>query len=1474
MGKLLKRLTAIIITVTLAFSAFPLQSISAQDHGQYTIEKIDGKEYGIESLKEGLEEKSFLDVYEGDPRDVINVIVELEDAPVIEKEIRGVSAFAMTQETNRLESQQATVIEEIQAVDSDANVNEQFTYLTNSIAVEIKAESFDSIKILSGVKRVFVEREYYLPEPQMTTSNGLVNAPNVWNTLNYKGEGMTVAVLDTGLDTDHPAFTVAPSSPKYTKVDVRNKLNEADKVHANVPDYDDLYHSEKVPFTFDYAMKKIEVKPDAATAAKISHGTHVAGTVAGNNGTDFKGVAPEAQVLIFKVFNDEAGGATDSVIMAALEDAVNLDVDAINMSLGSDAGFTSEADDYTNEMYARIKAAGILVSASAGNAHSAGIKNTWQLDLPLAEDPDHGIVGSPSTYNGPLSIASSENTHLYASVLKVANEDYTYVNTDNTIKAITGVHDFVSVPNFGEEADYENLNVTDKVVFVSRGEISFPEKMNYAEAAGAIGIIIYGTDNSLINMSVEGANLPAAYIIKDDYESIKNSGATTVDISDDEVHQVNPEANLPSSFSSMGTTSTLNIKPELTAPGGQIYSALPSQGNENYGMMSGTSMAAPHVAGGAALVKQYIDSEYPTLNASEKVALMDNLLMSTANIIQYKDANNIIRTAPVRQQGAGVMDLEKAITTKAYLSVDESQNDDGSSRPKLELKDSATGTYTLTFKVTNLSDEAQTYDLETIVTVPDALGVNYGEPIGIRYLMADENIDAEYTSTAPASVSVDAHASETISFDLTISDAVIAELSEAFVNGFYAEGYVKLVNQDQTGVDLNIPYLGFVGDWTKASIFDHANDNDVEYNGYLPSIYGHILASRFGQSLVNLGVSAFHEDPQDMEADYSNLVISPNNDGIFETLDTVMIGQLRNAKNLDLVVKDKDGNILHKQERENAFKSYYHGNLGQIVTYTHFTGQGFEPVSFADYEDGTYTLEFVANLGYKDSSDEVLSYDIKVDRVEPTVTKVAKEGNDLKINVTDETKLLYSEVKMIKITETGVQVVGSLGSEHTPYGENVEHTLNVSGADQIQLPYALAVSTVDAGYNEGVYLIMPEHIAEVSDEKWVLAVDDTRTIQAQAHPFVNPTFTSDDDSVASVTAAGEVTAHSVGTANISVSDATGNYNIEVRVVDSALVNDVTEYNISRNEQVTLSLTFMEEALDLSNPGLAYTYDAESLNVENGVITGLKAGSHILEIAYTVSDEDRLDTLADEAKEDLENDTVETADAEEAKTYTTQVVINVSEPDKTALQLIVDNYTPVDEAVYSEESVAALKEAYEHAQAVLADDNATQAEIDAAVAALNDAKNNLKYQVRGLEDAYDVNQGQSIVVNPRPVEGVWDYDPTLLTIERDQNGYRVTGLKAGSATATFTNADGESKTVTFNVKAKGEDPKDPIDPDVKPPIKDGDNNQNGNGSNGNGNGVNTGIESKESNSYIAILCVGLAIVGILIVTKKRVYKLDK
>ena len=290
-----------------------------------------------------------------------------------------------------------------------------------------------------GVSRAFVAGSYTLPTVEQADTQALQVA---LATNQFTGKGMTIAVLDTGLDTAHPAFTNASADAKFTKDYVSGILQAADlNAEALMPGVtaDDVYLSAKIPFAFDYAGKDAQVAPGSKwDAANLEHGTHVAGisagyAVDGEGAVTFSGVAPDAQVIPMKVFDDSGTGAATITILAALEDAGRLGVDAVNLSLGSYGGFTVDEDALINDVYNKLDAAGIMVITAAGNETSSSYMNSYGTDAPLTGDPDNSVVvAAPSVYPANLSIASVEGQEIYANYVLLGDEKNTYTDSQTS----------------------------------------------------------------------------------------------------------------------------------------------------------------------------------------------------------------------------------------------------------------------------------------------------------------------------------------------------------------------------------------------------------------------------------------------------------------------------------------------------------------------------------------------------------------------------------------------------------------------------------------------------------------------------------------------------------------------------------------------------------------------------------------------------------------------------------------------------------------------------------------------------------------------------------------------------------------------------------------------------------------------------------------------------------------------------------
>lgn len=363
-----------------------------------------------------------------DPNEVVDILVELDDEPAAavlaaQSLTPGTAAAEKTaakvQQT--LLRRQATVQSRLDRSLRQEQVDYTYSYtmLFNGFALRTARKNLETIQSAKGVSRAFVAGSYTLPTVEQADTQALQVA---LATNQFTGKGMTIAVLDTGLDTAHPAFANAPADAKFTKDYVSGVLQAADlNAEALMPGVtaDDVYLSAKIPFAFDYAGKDAQVAPGSKwDAANLEHGTHVAGisagyAVDGEGAVTFSGVAPDAQVIPMKVFDDSGTGAATITILAALEDAGRLGVDAVNLSLGSYGGFTVDEDALINDVYNKLDDAGIMVITAAGNETSSSYMNSYGTDAPLTGDPDNSVVAAPSVYPANLSAATSSDVVLY-----------------------------------------------------------------------------------------------------------------------------------------------------------------------------------------------------------------------------------------------------------------------------------------------------------------------------------------------------------------------------------------------------------------------------------------------------------------------------------------------------------------------------------------------------------------------------------------------------------------------------------------------------------------------------------------------------------------------------------------------------------------------------------------------------------------------------------------------------------------------------------------------------------------------------------------------------------------------------------------------------------------------------------------------------------------------------------------------------
>lgn len=869
-----------------------------------------------------------------------------------------------------------------------------YTLLTNAVAIKTDVKYADRIAKMDNVKSVDISEYYYAPKDSAVSNNANVWGTGIYNSEyaienGYDGAGMVVAVLDTGLDASHEVFQVMPKNKELlmTKENVQELIFDGSKdegvlsLDPNVT-VDDVYYSEKVPFAYDYAEKDSDVYP-----SNSSHGTHVAGIIAGTpldeymtdqdgnlildkngNPMKFTGVAPEAQLVICKVFPDEedtngaVGGAEEMDILAALEDCVKLGVDAINMSLGSSAGFSTGDNEYMQTVYDNVREAGISLVVAASNDYSSSYGGLYGTNL--ASNPDSATVGSPSTYPSALSVASingqeskyirtvvnGEDKFLYFTEASDGNgneKDFVkelMANNPNLVKDGTLTVEYQVVPGYGMSVNYSRINVKGKIAVVRRGgNISFEDKVRTAMQKGAIGCVIYNNVSGIIRMSLGNLSnpIPTCSITMDSASSIVAADSGIMYIS--ETQKAGP---FMSDFSSWGPTPELKLKPEISAHGGEIMSSV-ANGWAEY---SGTSMAAPNMAGAMSLILSYVNQKCSSFLGEpgdynkDAVALANFLVMSTATIA--KDEYN--KPYSPRKQGAGLADITKTLTTQAYLYSE------GIDKAKIEIGDdpNKTGVYKLSFRARNMSDSVRTYTLGTQTMTETIASDNL--TVAERAYMLDEMAEITFSGKGVSgnTLTLDANADVEIIVTIKLNDEAKKYIDTNFINGMFVEGFVTLkdVTGDENAVDLNIPWLGFYGDWYAAPMFDIseydldaalADDSIPDDEKPEAVIYPTVpIGSYWDETyVIPLGTYLYTQDPNARQiystADKAAISIY-NEDGhrTVNQLYGVYAGLLRGAAEMEVSITDAvTGEVVFEKTLKNIRKSFTGGSSSAYASF-------------------------------------------------------------------------------------------------------------------------------------------------------------------------------------------------------------------------------------------------------------------------------------------------------------------------------------------------------------------------------------------------------------------------------------------------------------------------------------------------------------------------------------------------------------
>ena len=864
-----------------------------------------------------------------DDSDEVEIIVVVNDSVADPDSRAQVNALLRTQKSALAQIERA--------LDTKVEPQRQYTTLLNGFSATVTYGQYKAIRRLDCVQSAFISPTFELL-PDTANSNKMIGGGS-YNTTGFTGEGMLVAILDTGVDMGHEVFKAAPKSPSLTQEKLRTLLETYDfQVESIIKgiSVSNLYYSAKIPFQFDYGDKDKDGNP----GEKGSHGTHVASTAAGNVGVNdaVMGVAPQAQIINMNVFKS-SGGASYSDILAALEDCILLGVDVANLSLGSDCGYIDydSEDAFTKsllDVFERTGESGVSLAVAAGNAYNAAYGDAFGGKA-LASNPDYGLVSEPSTYGESLSVAAVSNGVVNSPYVTVGGKNLAYqdsatISDDENAKPFRslssrGSLEYVVVPNYGAEADYEGLDAQGKIALVQRGGGMYYEQKERAAAnAGAIGMLVYNNVPGMLYMSITDWKIPCAFISQAAGEYMKQQQTKTLSVAAADALVESPTYGM-ADFSSWGATTELTLKPELTAPGAGIYAAVPG----GYESMDGTSMASPHVAGGMAIVQQALKARDASMSGADRKHMTDTLLMSTAHVIYDNDG---VPYSP-RKQGVGLMSINDAVNTRGYLSVA------GMERPKLELKDDPAmkGVYTMTFTVHNTGSDTLYYDVTPIVLTDTTESYVNGNQQEFSTISGSSRL-LPHTFTTNCEnnrVSVAPGKTADVTVTVTVTDEGRTMLAQ-FPNGGYVEGFVTLTQVAADGssltdpIDLGVPFLAFYGDWTKAPIMDSTD--------YWETLDG---SASQAQAYMNTAFSSSSENTVDTylgDNNYTSVpyladrnAISPNNDDFMDSLTGIYTGLLRNTKSLKYTITGANGQVYYSKDCEYVGKSIYSYDYYRIV---------------------------------------------------------------------------------------------------------------------------------------------------------------------------------------------------------------------------------------------------------------------------------------------------------------------------------------------------------------------------------------------------------------------------------------------------------------------------------------------------------------------------------------------------------------
>lgn len=888
---------------------------------------------------------------------------------------------------------QQSVQDSIRQFYPELQVAFSYNTLFNGFSCKLPENLIGRVEALPDVLSVTVSENIHVP--QMDRAAARSGFPAYFDRTGCSGEGQVIAVIDSELDTSHPMFAALADDidTAVSKDDIAAVINSG-TLHVNA-DPERAYLSSKLPFVMNYA------DPDDPYGhianMQCYHGTHVSGIAAGNlfkdsDGTELSGIAKDAQLMFFCVSGGGNSINLDAGI-AALEDAVRLHADVVNMSWGADRMEYFGANPMSEAISAADRA-GVVICNSAGNADNGTYSYGLQA---IPDNPDTGMICDKAELGSPIMlVASADNTGLTESgMFLFEDRQIVLMPMMNAFGVLSYLSDCLKPGEYGFEycgegsaRDFAGVqDLAGTIALVQRSDRSVSEIAERAEGKGACGLILIDKERP---DGMEYINSDSGFVIGgisyQDGQAMRKTEKKVLTVTGEKIMRELPES--VSSYTSWGVKYSLDLRPDIMGIGGHVRSAFYNGGSL---ILSGTSMASPYVAGCTAVLREYLEKQNIDLTGSEYAAYVRRLLMNTA--VPYAEKGVFVTP---RRQGAGLVALDRAISAKVLMNGE-------SGDAKINLFDKIGDSFSFDITLTNHSSEDVTFpQADVLLTTDDTY---YDSAQKCDLLSGQQELNCTADLRGP--VTVAAGESRKVTVRVSLDAEQCRQLEKKFRYGFFTEGYVMLSGAENSA-DISIPLLGFHGDWAQVPIVDPDRNYCLIQFGSSRNARPVSLIRRgqlYKQILERVPLSEIDDSEMMKEfiyaddyatasekwqlTDYPNECwISPNQDSI---ADSVTIfdddGIRRMQANYETELTDADGKEIYR---------------GQGALDLH--------VDFNELEEADYNYTIRRWIDYPGSREhpQVMTTKIHIDKTAPKVSYETVEENGrtyLVIRAADERQL-------------------------------------------------------------------------------------------------------------------------------------------------------------------------------------------------------------------------------------------------------------------------------------------------------------------------------------------------------------------------------------------------------------------------------------------------------------------------------------